>query len=45
MKDGGPPVAKAFDDELARQMKFLDYAPVLHISALHRRAGAEAARD
>ena len=34
LKEGGPPVAKAFDDELARQMKFLDYAPVLHISAL-----------
>ncbi|MFO7691995.1 MAG: ribosome biogenesis GTPase Der [Vicinamibacterales bacterium] len=33
VKEGGPPVAKAFDDELARQMKFLDYAPVVHISA------------
>jgi len=34
VKDGGPPAAKKFDDELARQMKFLDYAPVVHISAL-----------
>jgi GTP-binding protein len=33
LKEGGPPVARAFDDELARQMKFLDYAPVVHISA------------
>jgi GTPase len=33
MKAGGPGAARAFDDELARQMKFLDYAPVLHISA------------
>jgi GTPase len=34
MKEGGPAAAKAFDEELARQMKFLDYAPVLHISAV-----------
>ena len=27
-------VSKAFDDELRRKMKFLDYAPILHISAL-----------
>ena len=33
VKEGGPEAAKAFDDELARQMKFLDYAPVVHISA------------
>jgi GTPase len=33
VKDGGPAAAKEFDDELARQMKFLDYAPVVHISA------------
>ncbi len=33
VKDGGPPAATKFDDELARQMKFLDYAPVVHISA------------
>jgi GTPase len=32
MKAAG--AARAFDDELARQMKFLDYAPVLHISAM-----------
>jgi GTP-binding protein len=25
---------KAFDDELRRKMKFLDYAPILHVSAL-----------
>ena len=33
VKEGGPPAARKFDDELARQMKFLDYAPVVHISA------------
>jgi GTP-binding protein len=33
VKEGGPGAAKEFDDELARQMKFLDYAPVVHISA------------
>ena len=33
VKEGGPPAAKQFDEELARQMKFLDYAPVVHISA------------
>lgn len=27
-------VAKKFDDEVRRKMKFLDYAPILHISAL-----------
>lgn len=27
-------VAKTFDDQLRRKMKFLDYAPILHISAL-----------
>jgi GTP-binding protein len=27
-------VAKAFDERLRRQLKFLDYAPVLHVSAL-----------
>jgi GTP-binding protein len=32
MKGAG--AARAFDDELTRQMKFLDYAPVLHISAM-----------
>ena len=33
LKEGGSPAARKFDDELARQMKFLDYAPVVHISA------------
>jgi GTP-binding protein len=33
MKDRGPDFSKAFDEELRRQLKFLDYAPVLHISA------------
>jgi GTPase len=34
MKSKGPDFYKKFDDELRRQLKFLDYAPVLHISAL-----------
>jgi GTP-binding protein len=33
MKDRGPDFSKRFDEELRRQLKFLDYAPVLHISA------------
>ena len=33
MKDRGPDFVKTFDEELRRQLKFLDYAPVLHISA------------
>ena len=33
MKDRGPDYSKTFDDELRQQLKFLDYAPVLHISA------------
>jgi GTP-binding protein len=33
MKDNGPDFVKGFDEELRRQLKFLDYAPVLHISA------------
>jgi len=33
MKVRGPDFSKTFDDELRRQIKFLDYAPVLHISA------------
>jgi GTP-binding protein len=33
MKDRGPDFVKIFDDELRRRLKFLDYAPVLHISA------------
>ncbi len=33
MKDRGPDFSKTFDEELRRQLKFLDYAPLLHISA------------
>jgi len=33
VKEAGPDAGRTFDDELARQMKFLDYAPVVHISA------------
>lgn len=34
MKDSGPDAAKRFDEELRFRLKFLDYAPILHISAL-----------
>ena len=35
MKGGGPEnLAKAFDDRVRRKMRFLDYAPILHVSAL-----------
>jgi len=34
MKGRGPEFVKEFDAELRRQLKFLDYAPVLHLSAL-----------
>jgi len=34
MKDRGPDFAKEFDEQLREQLKFLDYAPILHISAL-----------
>jgi GTP-binding protein len=34
VKGRGPDFAKTFDDRLRFQLKFLDYAPVLHISAL-----------
>ncbi len=34
MKDRGPDYSRVFDEELRRQLKFLDYAPVLHLSAL-----------
>jgi GTP-binding protein len=34
MKGRGEDFSKTFDEELRRQLKFLDYAPVLHISAL-----------
>jgi GTP-binding protein len=33
MKDRGPDFVKTFDAQLREQLKFLDYAPVLHISA------------
>ncbi len=33
VKDRGPDYYRKFDDELRRQLKFLDYAPILHISA------------
>ncbi|MGH9348297.1 MAG: ribosome biogenesis GTPase Der [Vicinamibacterales bacterium] len=33
MKARGPDVSKTFDEDLRRQLKFLDYAPLLHISA------------
>jgi GTP-binding protein len=34
VKGRGPDFARAFDDELRRQLKFLDYAPILHVSAM-----------
>jgi GTP-binding protein len=34
MKDQGPDAAKLFDERVRRQLKFLDYAPILHISAV-----------
>lgn len=33
MKGRGEDGAKVFDEEVRRQLKFLDYAPILHISA------------
>jgi GTP-binding protein len=33
MKERGPDFVKTFDEELRHRLKFLDYAPVLHISA------------
>lgn len=33
MKSQGPGTAKEFDDQLRFHLKFLDYAPILHISA------------
>jgi GTP-binding protein len=33
MKTAGPDGAKVFDDKLRHQLKFLDFAPILHISA------------
>jgi GTP-binding protein len=34
MKDHGPDTAKVFDEDLRHRLKFLDYAPILHLSAL-----------
>jgi GTPase len=34
VKSQDPEFVKKFDDEIRRRMKFLDYAPILHISAL-----------
>ena len=34
VKDRGSDYVKEFDEALRRQLKFLDYAPILHISAL-----------
>jgi GTP-binding protein len=34
MKDQGPDTANRFDENLRYQLKFLDYAPILHISAV-----------
>jgi len=33
MKGQGPDFVKVFDEQLRRQLKFLDYAPILHVSA------------
>jgi GTPase len=34
MKDQGDDTAKVFDENLRYQLKFLDYAPIMHISAV-----------
>ncbi len=34
VKSAEPGFVKKFDEELRRKMKFLDYAPILHVSAL-----------
>ena len=34
MKDSGENVAKAFDENVRYHLKFLDYAPIVHISAV-----------
>src|SRR5688572_866924 len=33
LKGQGPDFVKLFDEQLRRQLKFLDYAPILHVSA------------
>lgn len=34
MKDQGPDASKVFDEKVRYNLKFLDYAPILHISAV-----------
>ncbi len=34
MKDQGPDASKVFDEKVRYHLKFLDYAPILHISAV-----------
>jgi GTP-binding protein len=34
VKDRGPEFSRTFDEETRRRMRFLDYAPILHISAV-----------
>ena len=34
MKEQGPDAAKKFDEHLRHQLKFLEYAPILHVSAV-----------
>jgi GTP-binding protein len=34
VKDRGPDYVKSFDEETRQRMRFLDYAPILHVSAL-----------
>jgi GTP-binding protein len=34
VKSRGPKFVESFDDDVRRRMKFLEYAPILHISAL-----------
>ena len=34
VKERGPDFSRVFDDETRRHMRFLDYAPILHISAM-----------
>src|SRR5262249_48321392 len=41
VKERDRDVAKTFDDETRRRMRFLDYAPILHISASTVERGAK----
>ena len=45
MKGRGADFSKTFDEELRRQLKFLDYAPILHISASTGERAREGPRD